>query len=183
MKRVILLTLILSFLLIAAGGPTEKGLVRFTVINKSGEELFIHLQNTTDCFWECIIYNFTIPVGTKTEPYVKEFTISRDIYNMTVSYVREWDPVYTYSPCADTTTPTRLMALRNIRINFSQCTQFPPIRGERSMDKYWQGFILNPRAFFTLLRQQRQRIPAQPADLSFISACGMKYLVHREMKP
>jgi hypothetical protein len=140
MKKTLLITSIMAFLLM---GATPKGLVRLTIVNKSGVELFIHLDNL-ETYYECdTIYNFTIPEGDRQNPTVMEFTIYRDVYNVTVHYVEKWDPVYSYSPCNLQPHYLQLSATRNHRWVFTECAQKAPRPGERSMDKIYQGVIMN----------------------------------------
>lgn len=145
MKKLILITTLLALFNLGSK-PVNQKLVRLTIINKSGEELFIRLDNIEPYYENHISYAFTIPVGYKTEPTVREFTIYRDIYTMQVSYVREWDPVYTYSPCTPGINKLDLAATRNHRLTFTKCTQNPPRPGEDSMDKIWQGVSVDQRS-------------------------------------
>lgn len=145
MKRLILLTSLLAIFLLGSA-PVDKRLVKLTVINKSGEELFIRLNNIEPYYEHDVTYAFTIPVGTKTSPVVRQFTIYRDIYNMQFYYVKEWDPVYQYSPCGPGVHISQLNATTNQRLTFTRCTQTPPQSGEKNMQKIWQGITINKKS-------------------------------------
>ncbi|MFN2159470.1 MAG: hypothetical protein ACK2U3_08655 [Anaerolineales bacterium] len=151
MKKFILILSLLSFFTLGSQ-PVNRVLVKLTIINKSGEELFIRLDNIEPYYENHIFYNFTIPVGYKTDPTVRAFTIYRDIYTMQVSYVREWDPVYTYSPCSPGIHELNLFATRNQRLTFTKCTQTPPRPGEDSMEKIWQGTTVDQRSIALAFR-------------------------------
>lgn len=150
MKRAALIAVILALFLMGSK-PVNKKLVRLTIINKSGVELFIRLDNLETDYEEEILYNFTIPEGDRDNPTVIEYTIYEDVYNVTMQYVREWDPVYQYSPCDLTPHYTQLIADRNHRWVFTECSQKPPRPGEPSMDKIHQGVIMNKRTYFRAL--------------------------------
>lgn len=151
MKKLILIASLLALFNLGSI-PANRKLVRLTIINKSGEELFIRLDNIEPYYENHIFYNLTIPVGYKTDPTVREFTIYKDIYTMQVSYVREWDPVYTYSPCSQGINKIDLSATRNQRLTFTRCTQRPPRPGETSMEKIWQGTVVNQRSIALTFR-------------------------------
>lgn len=154
MRRLILLTSILALFLMGSK-PVDQRLVKLTIINKSGEELFITLDNIEPYYENNVTYSFTIPPGTKTKPVVRQFTIYRDIYNMVFYYIREWDPVYQYSPCNQAPHESVLDATKNQRFTFTSCNQTPPPPGEDTMNKVWQGITVNResvRKAFTLDR-------------------------------
>lgn len=167
MKRAALVAMILALFLMSSK-PVNKGLVRLTIINKSGVELFIGLDNLETDYEGEIIYNLTIPVGDHENPTVMEYTIYKDIYNVTMLYVKEWDPVYQYSPCDLNPHYSQLIADRNHRWVFTDCAQKPPRPGERSMDKIYQGVTINKRTYFQALRSVQN-------PWGYVGGCIFKY--------
>ena len=167
MKRAALIAVILALFLMGSK-PVNKELVRLTIINKSGVELFIQLDNLETDYEGEILYNFTIPEGDRENPTVMEYTIYKDIYNVTMLYVKEWDPVYQYSPCDLTPHYSELIANRNHRWVFTECSQKPPRPGERSMDKIYQGVTMNKRAYF-------QALLGIPNPWGYMGGCIFKY--------
>ena len=83
-KLKILLLLIVAALLIAAAGIH---LVRFTVVNKSGEELFIKLEDGKKSGNQSY-YFLTIPVGTRSDPETLVYTLMPDVYKTRVTSVK-----------------------------------------------------------------------------------------------
>ena len=77
MKKIILLALVAVMLL----GSSAINLVRLTVVNKSGYEAFVQLQDG-----QLPTYSLTIPWGDRDYPYTKVFTIVPGDYSMYVSY-------------------------------------------------------------------------------------------------
>ncbi len=153
MKRAALIAVILALFLMGSK-PVNKELVRLTIINKSGVELFIQLDNLETNYEGEILYNFTIPEGDRETPTVMEYTIYKDIYNVTMLYIKEWDPVYQYSPCDLAPHYSQLIADRNHRWVFTECAQKSPRPGERSMEKIYQGVIMNKRTYFQIFKYQ-----------------------------
>ena len=135
MKKIILLTLMLSSILLFSAKDAD--LIRLTVINKSGTELAIWLQGTLNDSY----YYLTVPEGSKEKPTIKEFTILRDTYDMRVSYKESWDPIYGYIECGGMLVQAKFIALRNNKLNFAQCKSMPPNKGEPSMRKLWYRFF------------------------------------------
>jgi hypothetical protein len=121
------------------GAKEPVSLIRFTVINKSEQKIGIRLVGIED---DELFYYLTIPEGDKENPAIKDFTITRAIYNMQVYYVATYDPVYGW-PCVQPP-PNTLVALRNLRLNFGPCGEAPPNLGEPSMLKFWP-FIEPPQ--------------------------------------
>lgn len=126
MKKVsllILLAIVLSTMLMAAV-PTK--MVRLTVINKSGYDVFIKLTGSavTDAF-----YYLTIPSGDRDAPTIKVFTIMSDLYDR-----ETWQ-------CDGVKSSGILIVDGNIRLTFTPC-------GERllkinwSATNYWGVLVL-----------------------------------------
>ena len=144
MKKLILAAIILALFTLGSK-PVNRPLVKLTIINKSGEELSLRLDNIEPYYENHIIYNFKIPIGNKTNPTVRVFTIYKDIYTMQVSFFREWEPVYQYTPCNPGPHKIDYFATTNQRFTFTKCTQSPPRPGEATMHKVWQGAVVNQR--------------------------------------
>jgi hypothetical protein len=109
MKKVSLLILIaimISSLMLAAI-PTR--MVRLTIINKSGYDVYIKLEGSpvTDAY-----YYLTIPAGDRDVPYVKVFTIMEDLYTRTT-----WQ-------CDGQKSSGTLIVDGNIRLTFTPCGEF-----------------------------------------------------------
>jgi len=119
MKKVILLVLtvmLVSVFLTAADHPPS--LLRLTVINKSGNEIYMKLQSETGN--EGNFYYLTIPAGTKESPTVEVFTVVEDIYYRTTWY-GPGDNVL----CQGMNDAGRLTMDRNNRLVFLPCTAIP----------------------------------------------------------
>ena len=106
MKKVsllILLVIVASTLLMAAI-PTK--MVRLTVINKSGYDVYIKLTGSpaTEAY-----YYLTIPAGTRDEPTVKIFTIWVDLYDR-----ETWQ-------CGGIKSTGNLVVDGNLRLTFVPC--------------------------------------------------------------
>ena len=153
MKKIILIVLICAIFLIGADDPV--GLVRLTIINKSGGEIAIWLNGR----YQEEFYYLTVEQGTRDFPKVKTFTIYKDVYDMQIGYIREWDPVYYYdpsnSPCPITPTKELLYATRNNRLTFTDCAGGFPRPGEPSMMKIWQGQYVNRQLLIEILKSQQ----------------------------
>jgi len=143
-NRALLIVLILSVFIV---GGNNTPLVRLNIINKSGVELFIRLDGTDSL----VYYSLKVPIGTRENPVIKTFTIIRGTYQMQLTYVGEWDPVYNLNPCPDTPSIMFLNARGNNRLTFTECESNPPWPGERTMEKIWQGFYLSRRALFEFI--------------------------------
>ncbi len=109
MKKVsllILLAIVLSTMLMAAV-PTK--MVRLTVINKSGYDVYIKLTGSavTDAF-----YYLTIPSGDRDAPTIKVFTIMSDLYDR-----ETWQ-------CDGVKSSGILIVDGNIRLTFTPCGEF-----------------------------------------------------------
>lgn len=114
MKKVsllILLVIVVSALLTAAI-PTK--LVRLTVINKSGDDVFIKLTGSpaTDAY-----YYLTIPAGDRDNPTVKVFTVWVDLYDR-----ETWQ--------CGTSSTGQLLVDGNIRLVFTPCFDFLPTHNQ-----------------------------------------------------
>jgi hypothetical protein len=140
-KRAALISAILALFLMGAK-PTKTALVRLTIVNKSGVELFIHLDNLATSYKDDVTYSLTIPEGDHEAPTVKEFTIYRDIYDVQVYYVENWDPVYGYTICGNSTGKTQLNAKRQHRWVFTECSRERPRPGEPTMEKFYRGSLV-----------------------------------------
>ena len=109
MKKVsllILLVIVASSLMMAAV-PTK--MVRLTVINKSGYDVYIKLEGSpvSEAY-----YYLTIPAGDRDEPVVKVFTILSDVYKRTT-----WQ-------CDGIQSKGQLLVDGNIRLTFIPCGTF-----------------------------------------------------------
>lgn len=126
-KLVLLLiaVILVSLLLSASDFPTR--LVRLTVINKSGNEIFMRLQSIDPERHR--FYYLTIPAGTKTEPNVKQFTIAEDLYYRTTYYGPG-----KYMQCFGAVNAGELIMDGNIRLNFQPCFSIPTRRIDNIMD-------------------------------------------------
>jgi len=106
MKKVSLLILIAIMIssLMMAAIPTK--MVRLTVINKSGYDVYMKLEGSpvTDAY-----YYLTIPAGDRDTPYVKVFTIMEDLYKRTT-----WQ-------CDGARSSGSLIVDGNIRLTFIPC--------------------------------------------------------------
>lgn len=129
MKRAFVLLSLFALLCLGAGSEPVK-LVRLTLINKSGFPMEYKLTGTeTET-----IYYLRMPIGDRTAPSEKTFTIEQGIYRFEPYYVELWDPVYG-NTCGSSGGQT-LYALRNIRIVFLECGRRVRSTGEPSMLKY-----------------------------------------------
>jgi hypothetical protein len=140
-QRAALISAILALFLMGAK-PTKNVLVRLTIVNKSGVELFIHLDNLATNYEDDVTYSLTIPEGNHETPTVKEFTIYREVYDVQVYYVENWDPVYGYTICANSTGKTQLNAKRQHRWVFTECSRESPRPGEPTMEKFYWGSLV-----------------------------------------
>ena len=109
MKKVsllILIAILISSLFLAAI-PTR--MVRLTVINKSGYDVYIKLEGSpvTQSY-----YYLTIPAGDRDVPYIKVFTIMEDLYTRTT-----WQ-------CDGQKSSGTLVVDGNIRLTFIPCGEF-----------------------------------------------------------
>jgi len=109
MKKVSLLVLlaIVASTLLMAAIPTT--IVRLTVINKSGYDVYIKLTGSavTEAF-----YYLTIPAGDRDVPSVKIFTIMQDLYTR-----ETWQ-------CNGARSAGTLIVDGNIRLTFTPCGEF-----------------------------------------------------------
>ena len=124
MKKVSLLVLlaILASTLLMAATPTT--IVRLTIINKSGYDVFMKLEGSavTGAF-----YYLTVASGDRTSPTVKVFTIQSDLYKRTT-----WQ-------CNGVKSTGTLLVTGNLRLDFTPC-------GEKvcAWTRDWQGLWLQP---------------------------------------
>lgn len=121
MKKVVLfgiVAIMIASLLLASGPPLR--IVRLTVINKSGNEVFIRLEGS-DLGNQ--FYYLTIPAGTKSMPVVRAFTIIEDIYTRETTYGEG-----KYDQCVGVSSTGQLVAHKNIRLTFVPCAYNPPTR-------------------------------------------------------
>ncbi len=107
-KLSLLIMLVLVASLLVAAIPTK--MVRLTVINKSGYDVFIKLEGSklTEAF-----YYLTIPAGTQDVPTVKIFTILVDYYTRTT-----WQ-------CNGLQSSGNLFVDGNLRLTFIPCGAKP----------------------------------------------------------
>lgn len=118
MKKVILVVLavmLVSVFLTAADHP--HGLLRLTVINKSGNEIYMRLQSETGSGG---FYYLTIPAGTKDSPNVEAFTVVEDIY-----YRTTWYGPGDNALCQGMMDTGQLIMDRNNRLVFLPCFAIP----------------------------------------------------------
>ncbi len=125
MKKVsllILLVIVLSSVLMAAT-PTK--MMRLTIINKSGEDLYIQLEGSelTGAF-----YYLTIPAGDRDAPTVKIFTVMSDGYKRTT-----WQ-------CNGVKSSGSLVMNANVRLTFLPCGTMACV-GAKVYDgvPFWNG--------------------------------------------
>jgi hypothetical protein len=121
MKKVILfgiVAIMIASLLLASGPPLR--IVRLTVINKSGNDVFLKLEGS-DLGNQ--FYYLTIPAGTKSMPVVRAFTIIEDVYTRTTTYGEG-----KYDQCVGVSSSGQLIAHKNIRLTFVPCAYGPPTR-------------------------------------------------------
>ena len=119
MKKVILLVLVVmlvSVFLTAADHPPS--LLRLTVINKSGNEIYLRLDSETHTGGQ--FYYLTIPAGTKDIPNVEVFTVVEDIY-----YRTTWYGPGDNAKCQGMMDTGRLTMDRNNRLVFVSCSAIP----------------------------------------------------------
>jgi hypothetical protein len=138
MKKTILLVVAVVMIasLILASGPALR-VVRLTVINKSGNDVFLKLEGS-DIGKQ--FYYLTIPAGTKTFPTVRVFTVVEDVYTRTTTYGEG-----KYDSCVGISSSGQLVMASNVRLNFVPCAYGPPMRrtadgwepnyGEPTMEK------------------------------------------------
>lgn len=127
MKFRLSLVAILALFLIGAKGSDK---MTVTLINKAGMEIAVSIIAND---LSSAIY-FTVPEGDHQNPYVTEFTLTKDVYRMRVFYMEENDPI-SGLPCRIQRT-SRLQALRNMRIVVTGCETLPEARGEPTMYKF-----------------------------------------------
>ena len=83
--------------------------VHLTIINKSGDDVFIEMKNCTDLAF----YNLTVPAGFKDDPNTKNFMIFTGAYEQVVSVCKGEEV-------------QRLFVLENnVRLTFTGCGQTP----------------------------------------------------------
>jgi len=138
MKKTILLVVAVVMIasLILASGPALR-VVRLTVINKSGNDVFLKLEGS-DIGKQ--FYYLTIPAGTKTFPTVRVFTVVEDVYTRTTTYGEG-----KYDACVGVSSSGQLVMASNVRLNFVPCAYGTPMRrtsagwepnyGEPTMEK------------------------------------------------
>ena len=143
MKKVSLLILLVIFAstLMMAAIPTK--MVRLTVINKSGFDVYLKLEGSpvSDAY-----YYLTIPAGDRDQPTVKVFTIVSDIYDRTT-----W-------LCNGLQSKGNMIVDGNIRLTFTPCGEFnwcgafwlgqtwtKKCNGETYNVKVWHRYAGEPR--------------------------------------
>jgi hypothetical protein len=115
----ILVAAIMITSLVLASGPALR-VVRLTVINKSGNEVYIRLEGS-DVGKQ--FYYLTVPAGTKTSPTVRVFTVVEDVYKRTTTY-----GAGKYKFCYGMTSVGQLVMASNTRLTFTPCQYKPPTR-------------------------------------------------------
>ena len=121
MKKTILLVVAVVMIasLLLASGPALR-VVRLTVINKSGNDVFLKLEGS-DIGKQ--FYYLTIPAGTKTFPTVRVFTVVEDVYTRTTTYGEG-----KYDACVGVSSSGQLVMASNVRLNFVPCAYGTPTR-------------------------------------------------------
>jgi hypothetical protein len=115
MRKIVTWILFLP-LVLAAAKPNPNDLTRFTVINQSPYPLEISLSGQlTET-----MYFLKVPKGNTDVTVEKDFTIQRDVYQMSIHYVELWDPVY--GPRCGAGQGGTLNAMHNNRIIVKDCT-------------------------------------------------------------
>jgi len=140
-QRAALISAVLALFLMGAK-PTKTALVRLTIVNKSGVELFIHLDNLATNYEDDVTYSLRITEGDHESPTVKEFAIYRDIYDVQVYYVENWDPVYGYTICGNSTGKTQLNANRQHRWVFTECSRERPRPGDQPEEYIYRSHLV-----------------------------------------
>jgi len=133
MKKVILLILtvmLVSGFLTASGDPPK--LLRLTVINKSGNEIYIRLQGYDQS--QNNFYYLTIPEGIKTDPKVTSFTVESDYY-----YRTTWYGPGKNEMCQGMMDTGELIMDRNNRLVFLPCSAIP-MRRVSMLDSMFEMF-------------------------------------------
>jgi len=126
MKRTIW-TLVLLSLVGLALAPAG-GVIRFTVINKSGDKLILWLQGID--VKEDFVFN--VALGDRSFPFVAEYTIPRSDYLLKVTYV---DPQGGLSTCVQP--KARKIDLNHqTRLVIAECVRVPTRKGETTMIKF-----------------------------------------------
>jgi len=172
---------------IIASGPSLR-VVRLTIINKSGNEIFIKLQGS-DIGKQ--FYYLAIPAGTKTLPTVREFTVIEDVYTRATTYGEG-----KYDQCTGVFTTGRLVMDKNVRLTFTPCAYNPPTRviarcgpldlrcvdrkalnfGEPSMEKVFAANWLNvqyvPGSFHKEDWPTYDQLPDQRLNVYWKRGCG-----------
>jgi hypothetical protein len=121
MKKTILLVVAVVMIasMLLASGPMLR-VVRLTVINKSGNDVFLKLEGS-DIGKQ--FYYLTIPAGTKTFPTVRVFTVVEDVYTRTTTYGEG-----KYDACVGVSSSGQLVMASNVRLNFVPCAYGTPYR-------------------------------------------------------
>ena len=80
--------------------------------------------------------------GTERQFHELIRRMDRDIYDVQFYYVENWDPVYGYTICANSTGKTQLNAKRQHRWVFTECSRESPRPGEPTMEKFYWGSLV-----------------------------------------
>ena len=129
MAKKFLWAVIILAVLLTAADPIR--MVRFSVINKSGMDIGFWLWGQTQDEY----YYLTIPKGDRGHPTEKSFTIVPDLYQLRLTYIETWDPVYGFQ-CYPLP-PVTLSLTNNTRMTVIECGRKPGRPGEPSMLKFW----------------------------------------------
>ena len=132
----ILIAAIMVTSLLLASGPALR-VVRLTVINKSGNEVYIRLEGS-DVGKQ--FYYLTVPAGTKTSPTVRVFTVVEDVYKRTTTY-----GAGKYKFCYGMTSVGQLVMASNTRLTFTPCQYNPPTRNVEYCYIPFLGGVVNPQ--------------------------------------
>ena len=140
MKRILLLTIIFTALLLTGAKNKPIDTIRLTIINKSEMDIAVQLRakqveyaaskEKTDLKF----YYLPVAEGDRTAPTVKSFDIEKDTYGMQLYYIETWDPVYGFK--CEQPVPNAMMANRDLRIIVLPCDETPGNVGEPKMRKY-----------------------------------------------
>jgi hypothetical protein len=108
--------------------------IQLTIINKADMGIGVSLEGIE----EEQTYYLTVPAGNKLVPAERTFTIVRDVYSVSVTYIEYYDPVYGFkcSPSSGT-----LTASKNMKLIIFPCSYHPPNGGEPSAVKFGGGKV------------------------------------------
>lgn len=124
--------LILAILALCLNAYDFKETIQLTIVNKADMGIGVTLEGIE----EEQLYYLTVPAGNKWLPTERTFTIVRDIYSVSVTYLEYYDPVYGFK-CG--TSSGNLVASKNMKLIIFPCTYRPLNGGEPSAVKFGGG--------------------------------------------